>query len=153
MHPCTLCPKTYKRIRSLNHHKKWIHDGVTYPCASCPKVFSRSDYRRHHDARVHRGLGFPCPICLQTFTARKGVRHHQQTVHKLDPRANNINPASLERLVNDQTAVTPEEELEQPFRLEDYLKIWENLDTDAVIAELIKDIPLSDVTFDLIEGV
>jgi len=159
-YPCTFCPQVFTRGDRRHQHEAKQHKALGIPCPKCDKFFTSEKNSRWHYQNIHEGLGYRCPTCDKSFSTKYTVRRHQQTVHKQEPSTDPPNisklfdesctdadssPAVSEDNLQSTESTAPESMPEKSFRLEDYLKIWQNLDTDAVIAELIKHLPPSDV--------
>lgn len=63
-HMCFLCPKAFKRAKTLNVHLKSAHSDQTLTCLKCPQVFKRRDVYLRHQREQH-GQQAGCSMCHQ----------------------------------------------------------------------------------------
>ena len=68
-------------MKTLDVHKKAIHDGVRFECTICKKSFAHEGSLRQHN-KTHGGLKYNCDVCNQTFTQPGTLQRHKRSIHE-----------------------------------------------------------------------
>lgn len=73
---CTQCPKSYKRLASLQAHMRIHMRESAYKCQECPKVFVLSYQLKKHMLSHSRKRPFACPHCPKAFKNNTNLQSH-----------------------------------------------------------------------------
>ncbi|XP_065346256.1 zinc finger protein OZF-like isoform X20 [Cloeon dipterum] len=79
-HPCSECPKAFKRLRSLRQHIKVSHPDKAEPrrCRFCLLAFSSTDKLEYHE-RKHTGeRPFVCATCGNAYISDYALKQHER---------------------------------------------------------------------------
>jgi len=79
-HPCSVCPKAFKRLRSLRQHVKVSHPerAELRQCRFCLLIFNSMDKLEYHE-RKHTGeRPFVCVTCGNAYISDYALKQHEK---------------------------------------------------------------------------
>ena len=69
VHPCNVCDKAFKSLKTPNQHTLWQHSGHVFVCKGCGKNFSRKSSLSKQMLVVH-GASRPSKILQDGYLAK-----------------------------------------------------------------------------------
>ena len=80
-HQCHHCVKLFSSISNLNHHVRFVHEGISYDCNACNfKAPTKADFKVHIRVK-HEGVKFTCDQCVYQASYQTHLTRHIQSVH------------------------------------------------------------------------
>ena len=98
---CEECDIDFRQERSLNNHKKFVHNGIkksmqtkTYNCDICEKSYKKLSVLNKHVKARHANIRYNCGQCDKKYVAKDMLKLHLDMYH------GNRNPAFKCRVEN-----------------------------------------------------